>query len=107
MQWMHPQRFVPRHEMAIASYDMGGNRPRFEGRPMKGSRPPRVKQGQGEITETSPSGPTQPRSEVDRDISTFSRSILTLSQTHRVSTEERPAGHLSLSNGSGICREAS
>ena len=56
-------------------------------------------------TETSPSSTTQPRSEVDWDISTFSRSILTPSQTHRISTEERPAGHLSLSDVSGICRE--
>ena len=35
----------------------------------------------------------------------LSHSILTLSQTHRISIEERPTGHLSLSNGSGICRE--
>ena len=32
----------------------------------------------------------------------LSRLILTLSQTHRISIEERPTGHLSLSNGSGI-----
>ena len=35
----------------------------------------------------------------------LSRSILTLSQTHRISIEERPTGHLSPTNGSGICRE--
>ena len=57
-------------------------------------------------TETSPSGPAQPRSEADWDILTFSRSILTLSQAHRISDEERPTGHPSLSNGSGIYREA-
>ena len=57
------------------------------------------------IIETSPSGPARPRSEADRDISTFSRSILTLSQTHRISIEERPTGHLSPTNGSGICQE--
>ena len=34
-----------------------------------------------------------------------SHSILTSSQTHRISVEERPAGHLSLSNGSSIYRE--
>ena len=62
--------------------------------------------GLGEITEMSPSGPAQPRSEADRDVSTFSRSILTPCQTHRISIEEGPSGHLSLSNGSGICREA-
>ena len=56
-------------------------------------------------TETSPSGPSQPRSEADWDILTFSRSILTPIQTHRISTEERPTGHLSLSNGLGIYRE--
>jgi len=37
----------------------------------------------------------------------LSRSILTSSQTHRISIEERPTGHLSPANGSGICREAS
>ena len=36
----------------------------------------------------------------------LSRSILISSQAHRISVEERPTGHLSLSNGSGICREA-
>ena len=36
----------------------------------------------------------------------LSRSILTSSQTHRISVEERPTGHLSPTNGSGICREA-
>ena len=36
----------------------------------------------------------------------LSRLILTSSQTHRISVEERPTGHLSQSNGSGICREA-
>ena len=106
MQNVASQRFMSRHETAITSFDMGGSRPRFKGWPTNGSRPPRAEQSQGEITETSPSGPARPRSEADRDVSTFSRSILTLSQTHRISTEERPAGHLSLSNGSGICREA-
>ena len=106
MQNIASQRFMSRHETTVASFDMGSSRPRFEGRPTKGSRPPRAKQSQGEITKTSPSGPARPCSEVDRDISTFSCSILTPSQTHRISTEERPAGHRSLSNGSGICREA-
>ena len=32
----------------------------------------------------------------------LSRLILTLSQTHRISVEERSMGHLSLSNGSDI-----
>jgi len=36
----------------------------------------------------------------------LSRSILNSSQTHKISIEERPTGHSSLSNGSGICREA-
>ena len=35
----------------------------------KGLEAPRVKQSQGEITKTSPSGPAQPRSEADWDIS--------------------------------------
>ena len=106
MQNIASQCFVSRHEMAVASFNLGGSRPRFEGRPVKGSRLPRTKQSQGEITETSPSGPARPRSEADKDVSTFSRSILTPSQTHRISIEERPSGHLSLSNGSGIYREA-
>ena len=33
----------------------------------------------------------------------LSHSILTSSQTHRISIEERPMGHPSLLNGSGIC----
>ena len=33
----------------------------------------------------------------------LSRSILTSSQDHRISIEERPTDHPSLSNGSGIC----
>ena len=69
MQITASQRFVSRHEMAVASFNMSRNRPRFEGRPAKGSRPPCVKQSQGEITEMSPSGPAQPRSEADWDIS--------------------------------------
>ena len=32
--------------------------------------------------------------------------ILTSNQAHKISIEERPTGHLSLSNGSGICQEA-
>ena len=32
----------------------------------------------------------------------LSRSIVTSSQTHRISIEERPTGHPNLSNGSGI-----
>ena len=36
----------------------------------------------------------------------LSRSILTSSRTHRISDEERPTGHLSPANGSGICWEA-
>ena len=35
----------------------------------------------------------------------LSRSILTSSQAHRISIEERPAGHPSQSNGSGIYQE--
>ena len=36
----------------------------------------------------------------------LSRSILTSNQTHRISVEERPTGHPSLSNDSSIYREA-
>ena len=36
------QCFVSRHEAVVISFDMSGDRPRFEGRPMEGSRPPRV-----------------------------------------------------------------
>ena len=41
------QRFASRHEAVVVSFDMSGDRPRFEGRPTKGSRLPRVKQSQG------------------------------------------------------------
>ena len=37
------QRFASRHEAVVISFDMSGNRSRFEGRPAEGSRPPRVK----------------------------------------------------------------
>ena len=47
MQNIASQRFMSHHEMTVASFDMGGSRPRFEGRPTKGSRPPRIKQSQG------------------------------------------------------------
>ena len=47
MQLNASQRFVLRHEAAVASFNMSNDRPGFEGRPMKGSRPPRVKQSQG------------------------------------------------------------
>ena len=56
MQNIASQRFVLHHETAVASFDIGNNRLRFEGRPAKGSRPPHAEQSQGEITETSPSG---------------------------------------------------
>ena len=106
MQNVASQCFVSRHEMAVTSFDIGDSRPRFEGWPAKGSRPPRTEQSQGEITETSPSGLARPCSKTNRDVSTFSRSILTPSQIHRIFIEERPSAPLSLSNGSGICREA-
>ena len=77
MQNVASQCFMSRHETVVTSFDMGGSRPRFKGRPTKGSRLPHAKQSQGEITETSPSGPARPRSETDRDVSTLSRSILT------------------------------
>ena len=38
------QRFASRHEAVVVSFDMSGDRLRFEGRPMESSRPPRVKQ---------------------------------------------------------------
>ena len=38
------QRSVLRHEVAVASFNMSNDQPRFEGQPTKGSRPPRVKQ---------------------------------------------------------------
>ena len=41
------QRFVSRHEAAVISFDMSGERLRFEGWPAKGSRPPHVEQSQG------------------------------------------------------------
>jgi hypothetical protein len=36
----------------------------------------------------------------------LSRLILTSSQTHRISVKERPTGHMSPANGSGVYREA-
>ena len=65
------QRFASHHEAVVVSFDMSANQPRFEGQPTKGSRPPRVKQSQGRKTKMSPSGLARPRSEADRDISTF------------------------------------
>ena len=41
------QCFVLHHEAVVASFNMSNDRPRFEGQPMKGSRPPHVKQSQG------------------------------------------------------------
>ena len=43
MQSNASQRYVLRHEAAVASFNMSNDRPGFEGWPMKGSRPPRVK----------------------------------------------------------------
>ena len=43
MQLNASQRSVLRHEAAVASFNMSNDPPGFEGRPMKGSRPPRVK----------------------------------------------------------------
>ena len=71
MQNITSQRFVSRHEMVVASFNMGGSRPRFKGQPAKGSRLPRVKQSQGRKTEMSPSGLARLHSEANRDISTF------------------------------------
>ena len=65
------QCFVSRHKVVVVSFDMSGNRSRFKGRPMKGSRPPHVKQSEGRKLEKSPSGLARPRSETNRDISTF------------------------------------
>ena len=38
------QCFASRHEAVVVSFDMSGDRPRFEGRPARGSRPPCIKQ---------------------------------------------------------------
>ena len=42
------QRFASRHEAVVVSFDMSDNRPRFEGQPTKGSRPPRINRARGE-----------------------------------------------------------
>ena len=42
--------FASRHEVVVVSFNMNGDRPRLEGWPTKGSRPPRVKQSQGRKT---------------------------------------------------------
>ena len=43
--WLNAsQRSVLRHEAAVASFNMSNDRPGFEGQPMKGLRPPRIKQ---------------------------------------------------------------
>ena len=52
MQKIASQQFMSHHETAVASFDIGNHRLRFEGRPAKGSRPPHAEQSQGEITET-------------------------------------------------------
>ena len=41
------QRFVLRHKAVVASFNMSDDQQGFEGRPMKGSRPPHVEQSQG------------------------------------------------------------
>jgi len=43
MQISASQCFMSRHEAAAASFNMSGDRPRFEGWPAKGSRPPCIK----------------------------------------------------------------
>ena len=57
MQNVASQRFVSRHETTVASFDIGGSRPRFEGRPMKGSRPPCAKQEPGRNNRDEPQWP--------------------------------------------------
>ena len=47
MQSNASQRSVLHHEAVVASFNMSNDCPGFEGRPMKGSRPPHVKQSQG------------------------------------------------------------
>ena len=47
MQINASQRFMLRHEAVVASFNMSNDRLGFEGRPTKGSRPPRVKRSQG------------------------------------------------------------
>ena len=71
MQNIAPQRFVSRHDTAVTSFDIGGSRPRFQGWPTKGSRPPCVKRSQGRKNEMGPSDLARPRSKADRDISIF------------------------------------
>ena len=51
MQSNASQRSVLRHKAAVASFNMSNDRPGFEGWPTKGSRPPHVKQSQGENTD--------------------------------------------------------
>ena len=53
--WLTPIR--PQQGLGTQAARSDIERPRFVGRPAKGSRPPRVKQSQGEITETSPQRP--------------------------------------------------
>ena len=47
MQINASQRFVLRHEVVVASFNMSNEGSGFEGQPTKGSRPPHIKQSQG------------------------------------------------------------
>ena len=96
MQINASQRLVLCHEAVVASFNMSNDRPGFKGQPTKDLRPPRVEQSQGRKHRSAPAAlarPTQKRTGSSRP----SRSILTSSQAHRISIEERPTGHLSQS----------
>ena len=85
------QRFASRHETAVVSFNMNDNRPGFEGRPTKGSRPPRVKQSQGKNID-------EPRAALAQSAlkqigsSQHSRSILTSSHAHGIFIEGEASG---------------
>ena len=90
------KRFASRHEVVVVSFDMSGNRPRFEGQPAKGLRPPHIKQSQGRKRRWAPAALAR-YAQKQIGSSRPSRSILTSSHAHRISIEGRPAGHLSRS----------
>jgi hypothetical protein len=98
MQSNASQRFVLRHEVSVASFNMSNDRLGCKGQPTKGSRLPRVKQSQGRKHRRAPSSPRPVCREVDKS-SQPSHLIPNLCQTHRISIEGEASGPPELVSG--------
>ena len=106
MQLLHPKRFTSCHEVAVASFDVKRQMTEVRRLARKGLEVASRQTEPGEKNRDEPqrSSPIPLRS--GQGHLDLSRLILTPSQTHRISIKERPTIHLSLSNSSGIYREA-